>query len=238
MIPEPDPRLESALSKFSKVASAGVALAGAAVVIGWWLDTALLKSVFPGFATMEANTALAFLLSGTSLWLLQPQQPSQPRRRIAQACAGTVVLVGMLTLAQDFFGWKLHIDELLFRDTAGGVKTPHPDRVAANTASNFAVIGCALMTTDPLGIITDGNQRPEALTGCTREELMGAPFRNYFTGPMRAEEGIRQRAGLRPVAVSVIVPRFNAKTTRRPKPALQDPRSKTRQGFAPPGGAA
>lgn len=148
MIPEPHPRLESALSKFSKVASAGVALAGAAVVIGWWLDIALLKSVYPGLATMKANTALAFLLSGASLWLLQPQQPSQWRRRIAQACAGTVVLVGMLTLAQDRFGWKLHIDELLFRDTTGGVKTPHPGRMAPNTASNFVLIGCGLVVLD------------------------------------------------------------------------------------------
>src|SRR5215211_2357073 len=39
----------------------------------------------------------------------------------------------------------------------------------------------ALMTTDPRGIITDVNKQMEALTGCTRDELIGAPFRNYFT---------------------------------------------------------
>lgn len=49
----------------------------------------------------------------------------------------------------------------------------------------------ALMTTDPLGIITDVNQQMEALTGCTREELIGAPFKNHFTDPARAEQGIR-----------------------------------------------
>ncbi|RJR44009.1 MAG: PAS domain S-box protein [Deltaproteobacteria bacterium] len=49
----------------------------------------------------------------------------------------------------------------------------------------------ALMTTDPLGIITDVNQQMEALTGYTREELIGSPFKNYFTDPKRAEEGIR-----------------------------------------------
>jgi PAS domain S-box-containing protein len=50
----------------------------------------------------------------------------------------------------------------------------------------------ALMTTDPRGIITDVNQQMEALTGCTRDELIGAPFKNYFTDPDRAEAGIRQ----------------------------------------------
>jgi two-component system sensor histidine kinase/response regulator len=41
------------------------------------------------------------------------------------------------------------------------------------------------MTTDPRGIITDVNKQMEALTGCTRDELIGAPFKNYFTDPAR-----------------------------------------------------
>src|ERR1700682_4681555 len=49
----------------------------------------------------------------------------------------------------------------------------------------------ALMTTDPLGIITDVNKQMEALTGCTRDELIGAPFKSYFTDPERAEAGIK-----------------------------------------------
>jgi PAS domain S-box-containing protein len=48
----------------------------------------------------------------------------------------------------------------------------------------------ALMTTDPRGIITDVNKQMEALTGCTRDELIGAPFKNYFTDPTRAQAGI------------------------------------------------
>jgi PAS domain S-box-containing protein len=48
----------------------------------------------------------------------------------------------------------------------------------------------ALMTTDPRGIITDVNKQMEALTGCTRDELIGAPFKNYFTDPSRAQGGI------------------------------------------------
>ncbi len=47
------------------------------------------------------------------------------------------------------------------------------------------------MTTDPSGIITDVNKQMEALTGCTRDELIGAPFKNYFTDPERAEAGIK-----------------------------------------------
>ena len=50
----------------------------------------------------------------------------------------------------------------------------------------------ALMTTDPRGIISDVNQQMEALTGCSRDELIGAPFKDYFTDPQRAEAGIKR----------------------------------------------
>jgi len=32
----------------------------------------------------------------------------------------------------------------------------------------------------------------ESLTGCTRDELIGAPFKNYFTDAGRAEAGIKR----------------------------------------------
>src|SRR3954447_26852633 len=49
----------------------------------------------------------------------------------------------------------------------------------------------ALIATDPCGIITDVNKQMEALTGCTRDELIGAPFKGYFTDPERAEAAIK-----------------------------------------------
>src|SRR6186713_2928677 len=53
----------------------------------------------------------------------------------------------------------------------------------------------ALMTTDPRGIITDVNKQMEQLTGCTRDELIGSPFKSYFTDPDRAEAGIKAVLG-------------------------------------------
>ena len=50
----------------------------------------------------------------------------------------------------------------------------------------------ALMITDPRGIITDINKQTEALTGRTRDELVGAPFKNHFTDAHRAEAGINR----------------------------------------------
>ena len=48
-----------------------------------------------------------------------------------------------------------------------------------------------MITTDPAGVVTDVNAQTEALTACTRDELIGAPFRNSFTDPERADAAIR-----------------------------------------------
>jgi PAS domain S-box-containing protein len=50
----------------------------------------------------------------------------------------------------------------------------------------------AIMTTDPSGIITDVNNQMEALTGRSREELIGTAFKNYFTDSARAEASIQK----------------------------------------------
>jgi PAS domain S-box-containing protein len=49
-----------------------------------------------------------------------------------------------------------------------------------------------LMATDPRGIITDVNKQTEALTGCTRDELIGSPFKDHFTDPVLAQAGINR----------------------------------------------
>ncbi|MEO8099862.1 MAG: PAS domain S-box protein [Acidobacteriota bacterium] len=53
----------------------------------------------------------------------------------------------------------------------------------------------AMMATNARGIITDVNHQMEYLTASTRDELIGAPFKNYFTEPERAEAGIKRVLG-------------------------------------------
>jgi len=60
------------------------------------------------------------------------------------------------------------------------------------TRSLFEANIDASMTCDSSGIVTDVNKQMELLTGCMRDELIGAPFRNYFTDPQRADAGIKQ----------------------------------------------
>ena len=136
------------LTSFAWAASLIVILVGLVVLGGWAFDIIALKSVFPGLVTMKANTALAFVLAGVSLWLLRSEQADQRTRQIAQACAATVALLGLLTLSEYLFGWDLGIDQLLFEEPLGAVGTPSPGRMAHATAFNFLLVGMALLSLD------------------------------------------------------------------------------------------
>ena len=49
-----------------------------------------------------------------------------------------------------------------------------------------------LVTIDPEGRISDVNGATERVTGCTREELVGTDFSDYFTEPEKARAGYQQ----------------------------------------------
>jgi len=49
-----------------------------------------------------------------------------------------------------------------------------------------------LVTIDPEGKITDVNTATEVITGCSREELIGTDFSDYFTDPEKARAGYQQ----------------------------------------------
>jgi PAS domain S-box-containing protein len=114
-------------------------------------ELASLKSIIPGHATMKANTALCFVLSGASLWLLRTEDVTITRywrKRIGQLSAVVVVLIGLLTLAEYLFGWNIGIDQLLFRDDQGTAGLHWPARMAPATTLSSLLIGCALLLLD------------------------------------------------------------------------------------------
>lgn len=148
-----------------KVTSVIAIFIGSLVILGWYFDIEILKKGFPGSpATMKANTALCFLLSGLSLWLSQiiaarrislgeteteVNNRNSPRRYVlylwlARFCAVTVTGIGLLTIIQYLFDWNFGIDELLFPDSPIVVTTSHAGRMGINTATSFTLIGLAL----------------------------------------------------------------------------------------------
>ena len=118
---------------------------GGAVLAGWALDIAALKSVFPGLVTMKANTALGMLLCGLALALVSRRGIVWTRQMAAFALASLIIVLGMLTLGEYLVGWDFGIDQRLFRDFAATTDTSHPGRMSPATAFSFLLTGVALM---------------------------------------------------------------------------------------------
>jgi PAS domain S-box-containing protein len=131
---------------FVRVAGALVVSIGCLVLIGWILDITVLKSVLPSLVTMKANTALGFVLAGTSLFLLA-KRTSRKQYLISRLCSFIVFTIGLSTLSEYLCGWDLGIDQLLFTEAPQAVATSHPGRMSPLTAFSFVLVGIALWLT-------------------------------------------------------------------------------------------
>ncbi len=129
--------------RVARVASGLTIALGCLVLIGWQLDLAVLKSAIPGFVAMKVNTAICFVLAGSSLGLQTRQLQSSRGARIANGCAIGIVSIALLTICEYLWGWHLGIDELLVPDLST-VGTVAPGRMGINTAVNFCLTGTAL----------------------------------------------------------------------------------------------
>src|SRR4030042_2302283 len=141
-------KMNSRLQTCSRASSFITFLVGLLGLVGWKFDITVLMSVLPGTVTMKANTALCFMLSGASLWMLVPEETGQKVRSIARFFAFIGTIIGALTLSEYIFDLNLGIDQLLFQEPADAVETFHPGRMAPNTALNFIMLGLALLLLD------------------------------------------------------------------------------------------
>jgi PAS domain S-box-containing protein len=133
----------AALAQDAGLVSAAI---GLAVLGGWILDFGVLKSLAPGLHPMKANAAAGFVVAGAALWLKAHEagRSAVAWRRVGCVLSGLVALLGALTLAEYASGVGFGIDQLLFHESAGAVRTLAPGRMAPASALCFLLIGSAL----------------------------------------------------------------------------------------------
>src|SRR5262249_36595711 len=124
--------------------------AGVLDLLGWALGVPVLKSVWPGWATMKATPACLFVLSGVSLWIQLKERPALVTAavRAAAAVGGTV---GLATVAEYLSGQSFGIDQLLFTDHQPR-PTSFPGRMPAFTAVSFSCLKVASLLLDAGGM--------------------------------------------------------------------------------------
>ncbi len=105
-----------------------VLLLGASVVLGWILDIPELYRIAEGFAPMQFNNALCFILIGASGLLLVSEKKTP-----TILTSGFGLILSGITFIQYPFGIDAGIDTLFF-NTHEIVPTAHPGRMAPNSA--------------------------------------------------------------------------------------------------------
>ena len=140
------PRIVRKLELFARAAALLAIAVGSVVLLGWMVDSEVLKGAVGSPITMKANAALAFMATGTSLWFsLGATNRSANLRSMMAVVAATI---GGLTFLQHLFGWDFQIDQLLFSEPAGEPATASPGRMGPPASFSFLCVGLGLLLLD------------------------------------------------------------------------------------------
>jgi signal transduction histidine kinase len=169
-VPEPPIPLVDVFQRVPRAGGLLLAGLGILVLAGWVFGLPILKSLHPGWVAMKPNTALCFVATGTALLLLDARAPLPALGGARRGLALVVSVLGLATLAEYALEIDLGIDQLLFREAPGAVRTSHPGRMAPVTALSFTLASCGLMGLGAgsrrLRRVTDAFALAATLLGC------------------------------------------------------------------------
>ena len=129
----------------AKILSLMVMIAGILVMIGWIFDIGILKSISPAWVSMKFDTAIAFVLSGITLYFIARAQEGEFDK--AQVALSITSLIIILLMGILFFSALLGVhtgaEDLFIKEMPGAVKTVIPGRPSMPTMLNFILIALA-----------------------------------------------------------------------------------------------
>jgi hypothetical protein len=131
--------------KTAKVLSLIVIIAAIMVIIGWIFDISALKSISPAWVTMKLTTAIAFLLSGITLYfIVRAIEGEFDKAQVALSTTSLIIILLIGTLLLSAF-LKIHtgVDGLFIKEPAGAVKTVTPGQPSVPTMLNFILMAVA-----------------------------------------------------------------------------------------------
>jgi len=132
-------------ARVARSAGAFVFLAGGLTILGWEIDSSILKDPFhTNF--MAPNTALCFVLAGLAV-MLQSAERQRFLRVLSQVLGALVALIGAVTTLEYISGVDFGIDRIFLASKLGYWPPPNlfTGRIAPNTADAFALLGVALL---------------------------------------------------------------------------------------------
>jgi hypothetical protein len=133
----------------AKALSLAVVMGAVVVMAGWIFDIGVLKSVSPGWVTMKFDTAVAFILSGITLFFIARSaegKVDQAQFVLSVTTLAIVLLMGTLLFA-NILGVRTGLEELFVKDAAVSAGSVVPGRPSIPTMLNFLLIAFAGLST-------------------------------------------------------------------------------------------
>ncbi len=110
------------------------------VLAGWIFNQRILTSFWPGWHSMKVSTAWGSLFATVALLLFH----SGGKKRLAMFFSLLVFLLGLVLLAESFFHWDFHVEELFFRSSSAGDELPADGNPPARVMG-LLLTGCSLL---------------------------------------------------------------------------------------------
>ncbi len=127
----------------SKIISILVVIAALVVIIGWFFDIPVFKSILPGWVTMKFITAVCFLFSGIILFIFALKNKYEILEILILTLCFLLLLLMISFLFSLFFGISTGIESLFVKDDINAIKTSVPGVPAVPTMLCFILIGLA-----------------------------------------------------------------------------------------------
>lgn len=127
---------------FVRVSSLFILGIAALVLIGWFADIAVLKSIMPQYVSMKANAAICFLLSAGAVYC----RSTGAKKALLYYRIGATLsfIIAAITLAEHITGADAGIDQLLVGDVRSDM-SPVPGRMSAMAAICFVFMNMGLL---------------------------------------------------------------------------------------------
>lgn len=134
------------LKRMSYIFTACVTFLGILVYLGWIFDIDILKRVVATQVAMNPVTAICFILSSLSLYMLMDSDKHGWRRRAGYIFAYLVLLVGISKLSSIMLNVDTTIDSWIYQEKIDAdIIANTRNRMAPNTATGFVLTSLALL---------------------------------------------------------------------------------------------
>jgi hypothetical protein len=129
----------------AKFLSLVVIVAGLLVIVGWIFDIGFLKSIVPSLISMKFDSAIAFVLSGITLYFITRAREGEFDKAQVVLSITSLIIILLMGLLLFSSALRIHtgIEDLFVTERAGGVKTVVPGRPSVPAMFNFILIAAA-----------------------------------------------------------------------------------------------